>query len=454
MQSGFNGQQIHWQANIGPQSRFLSSTAYESLYGGAAGGGKTEALVMAPLRWIGCKGFRALILRRTLPELNRDILPLMFEHYPVAGGKPHLSDKTWRFPSGAVIEYGHVEHENDAMNYKGLEIQYLAFDELTSFTLKQYTFLLSRLRSTSGIPIRVRSASNPGGVGHDWVLRRWAAWLDVRADYKGVRAAPGQVLHYRNGEKEEDWCERGIDTLSRQFVPARVQDNPHLMQNDPGYLIRLGGLDRVTRAQQRDGDWLAKPGAGKYYQRGWFRFLDARPIGVVARCRRWDLASTENGGDWTVGARMSLLRDRTIVVEDVIRRQLRPAGVEELIKATAELDGKDVHIVLPEDPGQAGKSQASAFSKMFSGYVVKFVRETGDKVTRQGPYSAQCEAGNVAMVKGAWNEVHMQELEGFPDGAHDDDVDAAAGGFTYLNEHTADLEYIEAMKRLSGEMRR
>lgn len=443
-----------WEPNDGPQRRFLAETSYEALYGGAAGGGKTEALVMAPLRWVGERGFRALILRRTFPELNRDIVPLMFEHYPTAGGKPHVSDSTWRFPSGAVIEYGHVERDADVHKYQGLEVQYLAFDELTSFTERQYTYLLSRVRSANGVPVRVRSATNPGGEGHDWVMKRWAPWLDKRAEYKGARAEAGQVLHYRNGEKEEEWCPRGVDTLTRVFVPARLADNPHLMANDPGYLTRLGGLDRVTRAQLRDGDWLAKPGAGKYYQRGWFRFLDVRPQAVVARVRRWDLASTENGGDWTVGVRMSLLRDRTFVEEDVLRQQLRPGGVEELIKATAMLDGKDVHIVLPEDPGQAGKAQAAAFAKMLSGYVVHFVRETGDKVTRQGPYSAQCEAGNVVMVRAPWNEVHIQEKEAFPDGAHDDDVDAAAGAFTYLNEQIADIEYLEAMKRLAGEMRR
>jgi predicted phage terminase large subunit-like protein len=442
-----------WEANVGPQSRFLACTAYEALYGGAAGGGKTEALVMAPLRWVDTRGFRALILRRTFKELNRDIVPLMFEHYPTVGGKPHISDATWRFPSGAVIEYGHVEHESDVHQYQGLEVQYLAFDELTTFTEKQYTYLLSRVRSTNVVPPRVRAATNPGGEGHDWVMKRWAPWLDRRDGYQGVRAEPGKLLYYRNADDGEMWTARGVDTLSRVFIPARLQDNPHLTANDPDYAARLGGLDPVTRAQLRDGDWLAMPRAGAYYRREWFRWIDVKPARVVLTCRRWDLASTTDG-DWTVGARMSLLHDGTVVLEDVVRARLRPDGVEKLVLSTAQLDGKAVHVVLPEDPGQAGKAQVSAFSRQLIGYVVRSVRETGDKVTRQEPFSAQCEAGNVAMLKAAWNGPVMQSLEAFPTkGIHDDDVDACAGGYTYLADRMPSLAYLRGVEEMAKGMR-
>jgi predicted phage terminase large subunit-like protein len=442
-----------WEPDIEPQSRFLSCTAYEALYGGAAGGGKTEALVMAPLRWVTQRGFRALILRRTFKELNRDIVPLMFEHYPTVGGKPHLSDATWRFPSGAVIEYGHVENEGDERQYQGVEVQYLAFDELTSFTERQYTYLLSRVRSANTVPVRVRAATNPGGIGHEWVMKRWAPWLDRRPGYTGARAEPGQSLHYRNTDQGEEWTARGIDTLSRVFIPARIEDNPHLQASDPGYAVRLGGLDPVTRAQLRDGNWLAVAAPGAYYQRGWFRWLDTKPLGVVMTCRRWDLASTVDG-DWTVGARMSLLRDGTVVLEDVQRQRLRPDGVEKLVLSTAALDGKACHVVLPEDPGQAGKAQVAAYTRLLAGYVVRTARETGDKVVRQEPFSAQCEAGNVAMVVAPWNGPVMQVLEAFPTkGMPDDDVDAIAGAYTYLTDKMPSMTYLRGIEEMSKGMR-
>jgi predicted phage terminase large subunit-like protein len=443
------GRPVAWKPNPGPQERFLSSGAYEALYGGAAGGGKTEALVMGVLRWLEEATFRALILRRTYPELVRDIIPLSWEHYPNHGGRYNKSEKTWRFPSGAAVEFGHVEHEDDVHGYQGLEAQYLAFDELTSFTEKQYLYLTSRLRSSKGIPVRIRSATNPGGVGHEWVFKRWSPWLDPSSE---VKAEPGQVLYYRNTDAGAEWCERGVGTLGRVFVPAKIADNPHIADNDPDYANRLRGLDRVTRGQLLDGNWLIKPAAGLYFQRGWFKWLDVAPADVLGRVRRWDLASTEDG-DWTVGVRMSRPKDSGLwVIEDVIRVRMRPEGVERAILATAETDPRGTRIVLPQDPGQAGKAQADSYAQKLSRYDIRFERETGDKVTRAQPFSAQCEAGNVAIVRGCPNvEPFLQALEAFPDeGVHDDDVDAASGAYVALQDLTTMGAYIQAIKKASS----
>lgn len=439
--------EVTWRPNPGPQSKFLASNAFEALYGGAAGGGKSDALLMGALRYVHVPSYRALLLRRTFPELLRSLIPKSFTRYLAIGGRPVMSSQPhWTFPSGAVIEFGHLQHDHDVHKYQSAEYQYIGFDELTSFTEKQYGYMLSRLRTTADIPCRVRSGTNPGGEGHEWVLKRWSPWLDPQSD---VKAIPGQKLRYVNGPDGPEWSDVG--TLSRVFYPARVTDNPHLNE---GYEEVLKGMDRVSRAQLLEGDWLSRPGAGAYYQRGWFKWLDVRPIGAVARCRRWDLASTEDG-DWTIGARMSLMRDRSVVIEDVVRKRLRPAGVEACVLATAELDGKDVHVVIPEDPGQAGKAQVASYTKMLMGFVVRSIRETGDKVTRQGPFSAQCEAGNVSIVRGAWNEPFLQCLEAFPDpNVHDDDIDAAAGAFTYLAEKMPNLNYLQAMNALAKESNR
>lgn len=433
------------------QGAFLSSSAYEALYGGAAGGGKTDALVLGALRHIDKPTYNAIIFRRTFPELEGQVIPKSREWYPHCGGRYNAVQHCWYFPSGARIHFGHLQHEDDVYRYQGWEFAYVGFDELTSFTERQYTYLLSRARSAAGIPVRIRAATNPGGEGHEWVMRRWAPWLDRRDDYRGPRAQPGSKLHYRNTEHGEEWTPDGI--LSRVFVPAKISDNPHLADNDPGYAERLAGLDRVTRAQLLEGDWLIRPAAGAYYRRGWFRFLDAKPANATLRVRRWDLASTENGGDWTVGVRMSMLSDRSFVVEDVIRARLRPGGVEALVLATAELDGRNVHVALAQDPGQAGKAQVEQYVRKLAGYVVRAKPETGDKTTRQAPFSAQCEAGNVALVRGPWNEPYLQTLEAFGDPkVHDDDVDASAGAFGYLVEKLPNLTMIKAMQRIASEI--
>jgi predicted phage terminase large subunit-like protein len=422
------------------QSEFLACSAYEAMLGGSAGGGKTESLVIGALRWVNLREYRGLILRRTFPELNRDIMPLADKYYPWAGGVFNVAEKKWTFPTGAVVEFGHVEGERDVHKYQGLEVQYLAFDELTTFTEKQYVYLLSRVRSASGIPVRVRSATNPGGVGHEWVLSRWAPWLDRRREYKGANAASGQVLRYRNTDNGEEYTEDG--SLSRTFIRAMLSDNPHLTKNDPGYEERLLGLDPVTRAQLLRGDWLVRPASGAYFQRAWFPFVDAAPTDVVAKVRRWDLASTENGGDWTVGVRMARLDSGKFVVEDVVRCRMRPHGVRETVQKTAELDGYDCQIVIPQDPGQAGKDQAQSYATMLAGYTIRTPRETGDKIVRAGPASAQAQAKNISLVRAHWNEAFLQTLEAFPTpDVHDDDVDALSGAVTALTQPMTTADY-------------
>lgn len=432
------GPPVLWQPNPGPQTRFLASGAFEALYGGAAGGGKSDALLMGALRYVHKPSYRALLLRRTMPELIRSLIPKSFLRYPALGATPVMSPQPmWKFPSGAVIEFGHLQHDHDVHKYQSAEYQHIGFDELTSFLMTQYVYMKSRLRGTDGIPVCIRGGTNPGGEGHEWVQDMFAPWLRARdPSYEGKRAEPGETLYYisvkdNNGNVTREWVSKGTPkAMSIVFFPALVKDNPHI---DPGYETILEGLDRVNRAQLLEGDWLIRPAAGMYFKRQWFRFLDAAPMNVVRRVRRWDLASTEAGGDWTVGVRMALTEDDRYVIEDVVRGRWRPEGVRQSVMATAEMDGKETTILIPQDPGQAGVDQRDAYAKMLAGYNVRFLRETGDKTTRAQPFSAQCEARRVDIVRATWNEPFMQCLEAFgEEGVHDDDVDAAAGAFNLL----------------------
>jgi predicted phage terminase large subunit-like protein len=417
-----------WQAAPGAQTRFLSSSAYEVLFGGAAGGGKSVALLMAALRGTKDAAYRALLLRRTFPELQRSLIEVSRQIYPLVGGVYNESRKTWTFPSGAKIEFGHLESEHDVHQYQSAEYSFIGFDELTSFTRGMYVYMLSRLRSSTGLPIQVRAATNPGGKdGHDWVMESWRPWLDPTAP---LIAEPSQTLHYRIVDDTEQWCEKGPGTLSRQFIPARAIDNPYLMEHDPEYITRLGALDPVTRAQLRDGNWLIKPGAGMYFKASWFGVVEHGP-GEAKRVRYWDRAASENG-DWTVGLRLAHTVDGTFTVEDVVRFRARPAEVEARIKATAAADGKGVMVGIEQDPGQAGVFEADYYVKQLVGYNVRTFRPTGDKVTRALPASAQAEHSNIKIVRGAWNQPFLEELEGFPEASHDDQVDALSGAFNSI----------------------
>lgn len=206
------------------QSAFLLLDAREALYGGAAGGGKSDALLMAALQYVDQEGYSALLLRRTHADLALPgaLMDRARSWLASTSARWRERDKTWTFPSGATLSFGYLDHPSHRFRYQSSEFQFIGFDELTQFGESEYTYLFSRLRRSRGskAPLRMRSASNPGGNGHDWVRRRF-------------------LIEGR---------EHG-----RIFVPASLDDNPHL--DGDAYVQSLGALDPVTRAQLLHGDW-------------------------------------------------------------------------------------------------------------------------------------------------------------------------------------------------------
>lgn len=203
----------------------------------------------------------------------------------------------------------------------------------------------------------------------------------------------------------------------------------------------LGSYASAGQLQQRPA-----PRDGGMFKRRWFEIVRAVPAGVT-RVRKWDLAATvEQPGrdpDWTVGTLIARDGIGIYYVEDVIRFRGSPHEVEQTIRNTASLDGRDVKVLVPEDPGQAGKAQAATMIRMLAGFDVEAERETGSKEARATPFAAQCEAGNIKVVEAKWNEAWFAELEVFPFGGHDDQVDSAAGGFTRLAARLPDAVITE-----------
>lgn len=400
------------------QRAFLLLSDLEALYGGAAGGGKSEALLMAALQYVDVPGYAALLLRRTYSDLKLPgaLLDRAAEWLRPTSARWIASEMTWAFPSGATLTFGHLQNETDKYRYQSAEFQFVGFDELTQFTESQYLYLFSRLRRLAGsdTPLRMRAASNPGGAGHEWVKARFIpVW----------------------NEEERRWIvPRDPETGAvRRFVPARLEDNPHLDQ--ASYLLSLARLDPVTRRQYRYGDWSAKR-TGGYFDRAHLPIREALPEGVppIRTVRYWDLASTEAGGagdpDWTAGVKMAAFRDGTYGILDVVRLRGSPARVQEVMAATAALDGRAVPVLVEQEPGAAGAFVIQMIRKLLVGYTVRGVRSTGDKVTRAGPLSTQADAGRVWLLRGEWNAAFIEEAEAFPsEGVHDDQVDAASGAF-------------------------
>lgn len=219
----------------------------EMFYGGAAGGGKSDAILMAALEYVHVKGYAALILRKTFADLSKPgaIMDRAHTWLKQTDAKWQEKTKTYTFPSGATLTFGYMESENDKYNYQSSEFQFIGFDELSHFTFTQYTYMFSRLRRLlhSDVPIRMRSGSNPPQtVSGMWLKERF-----VPDDFVPEMAdEPVVFTKYYYDE------ETGIKKHS-YFVPARMDDNPHLDQES--YEEALGELDYVTRMQLRRGDW-------------------------------------------------------------------------------------------------------------------------------------------------------------------------------------------------------
>jgi len=245
----------------------------------------------------------------------------------------------------------------------------------------------------------------------------------------------------------------GIDPplpMSVTFIPATVFDNPALLRVNPEYLAWLLSLPTLERERLLAGNWKIRPAAGLYFKREWCAVVDEAPADLDI-VRYWDLAATEktefNDPDWTIGVKLGRDRSRGYWLLDVVRARANPGDVEQLLLNTATQDGKRVTIGFGQDPGQAGKSQAQHLVRALSGFNVRPATESGDKLTRFGPFSTQCRANNVKIRRGSWNEELFRVLEGFPDLAHDDEVDACSGALEMLNPQMAGWGILELARQ-------
>lgn len=235
---------IVWQPQP-VQAQFLRRPEYEALYGGAAGGGKSEALVMEAVRQVHIPHYRALILRKTYPELS-ELIGKSLSYYPRAfpGAKFNETKHRWTFPGGATIEFGAMHRTADKLRYQGRTWDFIAFDELTHFTWEEYSYLFSRNRPIGpGTRVYVRSSANPGGVGHGWVKERFI-----------TAAPPGQRIVSEMKIRKPDGSE-GTVTRDRVFIPAKVYDNRILLDNDPNYIANLSLMPEAERRALLEGDW-------------------------------------------------------------------------------------------------------------------------------------------------------------------------------------------------------
>ena len=308
---------------------------------------------------------------------------------------------------GATLGFGYMDGPMDHFNFQGPAYQFVGIDEACNIRENQALYMFSRLRRLihSSIPIRFRCASNPPAP---------------------EQLARGKWVYNR-------YVDPATKKPHRIFIPAKLQDNPYLDQES--YVESLNQLDPITRAQLLLGDWEIKV-KGRMFDRDWFQVVDQPPADAV-RVRRWDLAATEPSNankdpDWTAGVKMSVTTTGLYFIEHVDRFRLTALATKERVKRNAEIDGKRTNIVVEQEPGSAGKIVVDDYIRLLAGYVTEGKKSSGSKRQRAMPFASQAEAGNVYIVNGSWNQDFLDELEIFPDGGHDDQVDAVSGAFDDL----------------------
>ncbi len=425
--------ELNFRPQAGPQENFLASPADIAIYGGAAGGGKSFALLLEPLRHIHDPGFRAVIFRRTAKQVRNEggLWDAARQIYGPFGVTVKETDLLMRFPSGATISFGAMEHEKNRYDWQGTEITYLGFDELTHFTARQFFYLLSRNRSTCGVAPYVRATCNPDA--DCWVadLIRW--WIDEKTGYpKSERS--GKLQHFmRDGDQLVFQDDPGKLTKSLTFIAASIDDNQILLEKDPSYKATLGALDAVERERLLLGNWKIRPEGGMYFRYEWFRVVERSELPKFSvKVRAWDLAATAGGGDYTACILMGRDDRGRFYILDMDRFQGSPADVERRMLDHAKRDGKAVQVCIPQDPGQAGLSQRQALARLLAGFLVRARIPSGNKIQRSAPFSAQVECGNVYLLRASWNSDFLMELQSFPSGKYDDQVDAVSDAFAAI----------------------
>ncbi|MDR3100762.1 MAG: phage terminase large subunit [Paraburkholderia sp.] len=455
----------------GQQEKFLASPADIAIYGGAAGGGKTFGLLMEAARNTAVPNFAALFFRRNGTQISAPggLWQESATLYPKLGAIGKTSpNHQWDFPSGAQIQMRHLQYDADVHAYQGSQIPLIIYDELTHFTRAQFFYMLSRNRSKCGVKPYVRATCNPDA--DSWVAAFIAWWIDQETGLP-ILERDG-VLRYFTvvddvivwGDSVEEVAEKAdlyallermdnpdltIPDLVKSctFIRSTIHDNRLLLAANPQYLANLMALPRVERARLLDGNWKVRKVSGMYFRRDEIEIIDEEPAGLREVVAGWDLAATEkteqNDPDWTVRVKLAL-HGEWVIVLDAWRCQERAAIVRGKIKTFAEQDGRHVRISIPQDPGQAGKSQADDIVTDLFGWPVSVTRPTGDKTVRALPFATAWQNTRVKLVRGPWNEWYLAELEAFPqEGVHDDAVDASADAYVLLTggSNNFDLAY-------------
>lgn len=410
------------------QQAFLMLGCLEALYGGAAGGGKSDALLMAALQYVDVPGYAALLLRRTYADLALPgaLMDRAAEWLSGTDAKWNGQEKSWSFPSGATITFGYMATDADKYRYQSAEFQFIGWDELTQFPSDPYLYMFSRLRRLAGfdVPLRMRAASNPGGMGHGWVYERFMPDL-----------TPEAAEHRRN--------------TGRIFVPAKLGENPYIDQE--AYRRGLAELDDITRRQLEDGLWVTDP-AARPFDRDWWRgvnrYESTAGARIVGRYHSYDTATkTGQHNAYTALVVGEVTADYRLIIRDVWQDKLMVPHLADKVRDHAIAGNRDDNLraVIIEDmsSGTGIVQTLGLGNDWLSRLLVPFrPANYGDKVQRAQQAALWCKRGCVLLPQPSaaapWLHDFEQQLFNFPDTENKDMVDAFSQLVIYLENILAE----------------
>ena len=335
------------------QRAFIEAKPFEVLYGGAAGGGKSYGQVIDALLYaVKYPGSKQLILRRTFAELDKSIIRTVLGLYPRELFSYNSSMHTGKFRNGSILDFGYCANENDVYQYQSAEYDVIRFDELTHFTEEQYKYLVTRIRGANKFPRHIKSSTNPGGVGHTWVKKRF---IDP--------APPGTAF-------------KGEDGLERIFIPAKLKENTALMKNDPSYEKNLLAQPEHIRRALLDGDWNITE--GQYFTEFKTELHVCRPFEIPSEWRRYRAIDYGLDGLACLWVAVSSTGE-CYVYRELLEKNVAISPAAAMINEYTNED-EEIYVTLAP-PDLWGRSQESGKTKalLFSEAGLTLVKSSNDR---------------------------------------------------------------------------
>lgn len=452
------------------------------------GGGKSYCGLLRHLRWVDDPHYRGYVVRKqqTSIMVAGGLFDEAFGLYKAYDPNVKVNRKamTFTFSSGAVIAMGHCETNEDAEKWRGRQLSAAMIDEAVQVAEEHVLVILSRLRSKAKMKPNLFLTCNPNP---DSFIRKWIDWWILPKDHpQAGRVDPERDCKIRwfirrNNEmiwadsKEELKQRYGDDVLplSVQMISATIFDNPPLIKSNPGYLANLQGLKRVKQERDLWGNWDIREESAGYFKREWLEpeLLDYPADHEFEKIvRAYDLAGTlksesNPNPDYTASVKMGKLRSGEYVILEVNRLRARYGDLMNFIIDTAKRDGTDVDIIIPQEPGQAGKAAAQMMVRRIAeeGFYARCRPTNKSKLERFRPFAAAAEGGSIKIVKGCCscledkfdrdNEFFYSELEAFSNTRNqkDDMVDACGDAFMSLAQKITIPNFLSGMQSFGFE---